>query len=57
MAHTLKRKIVVCSELGKLDMPHYRLMFKYWGKSPFIDIIISNNQFEVIITQAYKKYS
>ena len=57
MAHTLKRKIVVCSELGQLDMPQYRLMFKYWGKSPFIDIIIPNDQFEFIITQAYEKYS
>ena len=55
MANELKYPMIVCREVGQLDMQHYKLFFKLWGNSDYIDVIIPNDLYSVLINTLYKK--
>lgn len=55
MAQCTKTKITICHDFGQLDMPHYKLFFKYWAKCPYIDIIIVNERIGFIATKLYNR--
>lgn len=55
MAHTIKQKITVCYELAELDFEKYKLFFRLFHNSSYVDIIQPADYLEDLIEAFYKK--
>lgn len=55
MADRTKEHITVCNEIASLDMSHFRLLFKLFCNSPYIDVICPNDLFHDTLNALYKR--
>lgn len=55
MAHTIEKKVVVCREIAELDLKRYKLFFKLFAESDYIDIICPNDYILDLLMDIYEE--